>query len=170
MKPPPTLRLWFDTEFHDDGERVELISLGIVTSDGREYCAENADYDCSRAHPWLRKNVLPLLQSGTERSRAQMAIDLRALVGDAQTEFWTWFGEYDWIVLRQLFGDLMAWPKGWPLSHMNLDQWRLHLGAPALQQPEDANPHHALAVARWTRQAWQALSLLPARQVARTAG
>ena len=108
MKSPPALRLWFDTEFHDDGERVQLFSLGIVTSDGREYYAENADYDRRRAHPWLQLYVLPLLQPGAERTCVQIAADLRALIGDAQHEFWAWFGEYDWIVLRQLFGDLIA--------------------------------------------------------------
>lgn len=167
MKPPPALRLWFDTEFHDDGERVELISLGIVTSDGREYYAENAEYDRSRAHSWLQLNVLPLLRPGTERSRAQIAADLRALVGRAAPEFWAWFGEYDWIVLRQLFGDLTAWPAGWPLSHMNLEQWRLHLGAPALVQPPHAELHYALADARWTREAWQGLHDLQARKTIR---
>ena len=162
MKLPPALRLWFDTEFHDDGQRVELISLGIVTSDGREYYAENAGYDRNRAHPWLRANVLPLLRPGAERTGAQIANDLRALIGDAQPEFWAWFGEYDWIVLRQLFGDLTAWPAGWPLSHMNLEQWRLHLGAPPLVQPQQADLHHALADARWTREAWQGLHDLQA--------
>ncbi len=154
---PPVLRLWFDTEFHDDGERVELISLGIVSSDGREYYAESADYDRRRAHPWLHANVLPLLRPGTERTRVQIANDLRALVGDATPEFWSWFGEYDWIVLRQLFGDLTAWPAGWPLSHMNLEQWRLHLGAAPLVQLPSADLHNALADARWAREAWKGL-------------
>ena len=74
MKSPPALRLWFDTEFHDDGERVQLFSLGIVTSDGREYYAENADYDRRRAHPWLQLYVLPLLQPGAERTCVQMRL------------------------------------------------------------------------------------------------
>ena len=152
------LRLWFDTEFHDDGNRVQLISLGLVASDGREYYAENAEYDRALATPWLRAHVLPQLQPGTERTRAQMADDLRALVGSATPEFWAWFGEYDWIVLRQVFGDLMAWPAGWPLSHMNLEQWRLHLGAPPLVQPDGPQLHHALADARWLAQAWQRLA------------
>lgn len=154
----PPLRLWFDTEFHDDGNRVQLISLGLVTSDGREYYAENADYDRATATPWLQAHVLPQLQPGTERTRARMADDLRALVGSARPEFWAWFGEYDWVVLRQVFGDLMAWPAGWPLSHMNLEQWRLHLGAPPLVQPDGSQLHHALADARWLAQAWRQLA------------
>ena len=155
---PLPLRLWFDTEFHDDGTRVQLISLGLVTSDGREYYAENSENDRTTATPWLRQHVLPQLQQGSERPRKRIADDLRALVGSAKPEFWAWFGEYDWIVLRQVFGDLMAWPAGWPLSHMNLEQWRLHLAAPPLVQADGPQLHHALADARWLAQAWHKLA------------
>lgn len=161
---PAPLRLWFDTEFHDDGFRLELISLGVVCSDGREYYAENAAYDRSRAHPWLREHVLTQLRPGSERVPAQIAADLRALIGPARPEFWAYFGEYDWIVLRQLFGDLMAWPQGWPLSHMNLEQWRLHLGGPSLP-PQAGAAHNALHDARWLHQAWLHLCKLSERRL-----
>jgi 3' exoribonuclease, RNase T-like len=147
------LRIWFDTEFFDDGHHIQLISLGLVASDGREYYAENAAFKRAGATPWLQANVLPYLQAGTEKSTSQIAADLRHFVGTATPEFWAYFGEYDWIVLRQLFGDLMAWPAGWPLSHMNLEQWRLHLGEPALPK-QTHNVHHALADAKWLQQAW----------------
>jgi hypothetical protein len=147
------LRIWFDTEFHDDGKQIELISLGMVASDGREFYTENIAYDRRRATPWLQANVLRYLQPGTERTTTQIAAELRAFVGTANPEFWAYFGEYDWIALRQVFGDLMAWPEGWPLSHMNLEQWRLHLGAPELPK-QTHNLHHALADAKWLRTAW----------------
>lgn len=147
------LLIWFDTEFHDDGIRVELISIGVVCSDGREYYAENSAYDRSRANDWLRGKVLPHLVPGSERPPAQIATDLRALIGCALPEFWAYFGEYDWVVLRQLFGDLMAWPDGWPLSHMNLEQWRLHLAVPSLP-PQATVAHNALDDARWLKLAW----------------
>jgi len=156
---PPSLRLWFDTEFHDDGQRIELISIGVVFSDGRSYYAENAHYNRSRAHSWLQAHVLPFLQAGTERTPKAIAADLRALIGTHTPEFWAYFGEYDWIALRQLYGDLMQWPSGWPLSHMNLEQWRLHLGGPALPVQTEGL-HHALADARWTQQAWHFLDRL----------
>ena len=143
----------------------------LATLDGCEVIGDSmnlsADYDRSRAHLWLQQHVLPKLRPGAERTRSRIASDLRAVVGDARPEFWAWFGEYDWIVLRQLFGDLTAWPKGWPLSHMNLEQWRLHLGAPPLVQPVHADLHHALADARWTREAWQGLHDLQAQQTSR---
>lgn len=53
----------YDCEFLEDGRTIELISIGIVCEDGREYYAVNADMpiDRIRRNHWLRKNVLPSL-------------------------------------------------------------------------------------------------------------
>ncbi len=53
----------YDTEFLDDGKTIELISIGIVCEDGREYYAVNSDMpeDRIRKHSWLMDNVWPSL-------------------------------------------------------------------------------------------------------------
>jgi hypothetical protein len=63
----------YDTEFLEDGERIYLISIGLVAEDGREYYAVNsaidnyspdgdkALYEAIRDHDWLMKNVIPHL-------------------------------------------------------------------------------------------------------------
>ncbi|KAB7761207.1 3'-5' exoribonuclease domain-containing protein [Mycolicibacterium mucogenicum] len=55
----------YDTEFLDDGRTIELISIGIVADDGREYYAANSDMQMERikepANAWLVRNVLPHL-------------------------------------------------------------------------------------------------------------
>ena len=53
----------YDTEFLEDGTTIELISIGIVASDGREYYAVNSDMDTERIYgdPWLKENVWPHL-------------------------------------------------------------------------------------------------------------
>lgn len=50
----------YDTEFLEDGSTIELISIGIVCEDGREYYAVNADMDHDRikADDWLCQNVI----------------------------------------------------------------------------------------------------------------
>jgi hypothetical protein len=50
----------YDTEFLEDGATIELISIGIVCEDGREYYAVNSDMDDKRIskHDWLMKNVV----------------------------------------------------------------------------------------------------------------
>lgn len=53
-------RYFYDTEFHEDGKTIDLISIGIAADDGREYYAIHAEADWTRAsaHPWLPDNVL----------------------------------------------------------------------------------------------------------------
>lgn len=57
------MRLFYDCEFLEDGSTIDLISIGIVTDDGREYYAVNAEADWSRIkkHDWLMRNVVPSL-------------------------------------------------------------------------------------------------------------
>ncbi|MBB4935672.1 hypothetical protein F4561_006581 [Lipingzhangella halophila] len=53
----------YDTEFLEDGHTIDLISIGIVAENGREYYAVNADadWDRIRKHEWLMRNVVPHL-------------------------------------------------------------------------------------------------------------
>lgn len=63
-------RVFYDTEFLEDGERIHLISIGMVREDGTEYYAVNSDADWKAIarHRWLCENVvphLPLTRTGT---------------------------------------------------------------------------------------------------------
>lgn len=53
----------YDLEFLEDGRTIELISIGIVADDGREYYAVNRDAPWKRIakHEWLMANVVPSL-------------------------------------------------------------------------------------------------------------
>lgn len=64
------MRYFYDTEFLEDGSTIDLISIGIVSEDGREYCAVNSDMPLDRIvkHDWLVHNVLPHLPL-TNRSK-----------------------------------------------------------------------------------------------------
>lgn len=55
--------VFYDLEFLDDGRHIELISIGMVCDDGREYYAVNSDADWDRVkkHDWLMQNVWPHL-------------------------------------------------------------------------------------------------------------
>lgn len=55
------MRFWFDTEFIEDGRTIDLVSIGMVSEDGRKFYAEPAECDLSRASPWVVTNVLPQL-------------------------------------------------------------------------------------------------------------
>lgn len=51
---------FYDTEFKEDGRTIDLISLGIVSGDGRTFYAVNNEFDTRRvaADNWLMKNVM----------------------------------------------------------------------------------------------------------------
>ena len=51
------MRVFFDTEFIEDGRTIDLISIGMARQDGRTYYAEVGETDLSRASPWVRENV-----------------------------------------------------------------------------------------------------------------
>ena len=62
----------YDLEFLEDGRTIELISIGVVTEDGREYYAVNRLLAVNslagwrfrrrvRKHRWLMENVVPHL-------------------------------------------------------------------------------------------------------------
>lgn len=64
----------YDTEFLEDGKTIDLISIGIVCEDGREYYAINsdADWDRIRKDDWLMDNVvrhLPTHSTGEVKKR-----------------------------------------------------------------------------------------------------
>lgn len=61
------MRFFYDTEFLEDGKTIELISIGIVADDDREFYAvaeEAGDgplYERIRRDEWLMTNVVPHL-------------------------------------------------------------------------------------------------------------
>ena len=46
------MRYYLDTEFIEDGKTIDLISIGLVSEDGREYYAINYNCDFSKASEW----------------------------------------------------------------------------------------------------------------------
>jgi hypothetical protein len=52
------MKFFLDTEFIEDGVTIDLISIGIVSEDGREYYAVNKECDFRRASQWVLENVL----------------------------------------------------------------------------------------------------------------
>lgn len=52
------MNLYFDTEFTGLHKDTTLISIGIVSEDGRTFYAELNDYDKSQIDEWLQENVI----------------------------------------------------------------------------------------------------------------
>jgi hypothetical protein len=165
------MRYFYDTEFLEDGKTVELISIGIVAEDGREYYAVNRDAPWKRIKKsdWLMANVVPSLprphgdwilhmpkkwlidfHNPVVKSRDAIAESVeRFLLGDDlethnDLELWAYYGAYDHVVLCQLFGPMIALPPGVPM--FTNDVMQLAAGRELPKQPDGV--HNALADAR----------------------
>lgn len=155
---------WFDTEFIERPCTIDLISIGIVAEDGREYYAVSSEFDVAQANPWVQENVLPQLPPPAERrSRAAIAAEVEAFIaaGTGRPEFWGYYADYDWVVLCWLFGPMIDLPNGWPMYCRDLKQWADRLDNARLP-PKPVGEHHALTDARWNRRAWGFLQRLEA--------
>lgn len=149
------MKVFFDTEFIEDGRTIDLISIGLVREDGDELYLISNEFDESRACPWVRENVLSHLPKTIDvprHSRAEIARQVRLFVCDIKPEFWAYYADYDWVVLCQLFGRMIDLPSGWPKYCRDLKQLADDLGIKLPKQIEDE--HHALADARWVRDSY----------------
>jgi hypothetical protein len=147
------MRYFFDIEFIEDGKTIDLISIGVVSEDGREYYAESADADLSRANPWVHEHVFPHLRKGPSLlSRELIARQITQFVGE-KPEFWAYYADYDWVVLCQLYGRMVDLPPTWPKFCFDVKQLAVSLGNPKLEHVNGVE-HHALADARWVHRTY----------------
>lgn len=146
------MRYWYDTEFKEDGRTIDLISIGIVAEDGREYYAvnDNADWPRIRQDEWLMANVVPTL-GGPDNFRFKdlIANEVREfLTVDGKPDLWAWYGAYDHVTLCQLWGKMIDLPKGIPMFTRDLRS-EVTRWTPLPKQPDGL--HNALADARWLK-------------------
>lgn len=158
------MRYFYDTEFHEDGETIDLISIGIVADDGREYYAANRDADWSRInrHQWLTENVLSQLPEPHHqawKSKTEIRDEVKTfLLASSPPDLWAWFSAYDHVVLAQLFGTMLDFPPGIPMFTNDLRSVVHLLGVQQLPA-QSAGQHDALADARHVKRMYESLSL-----------
>jgi 3' exoribonuclease, RNase T-like len=179
-------RYFLDTEFIEDGKTIDLISIGIVCEDGREYYAINYDCDRSKANNWVQKNVLKFLppeplslfygnKKAFEESEAYkqgwrnkplIVLEILEFVRwskkkphfaeGEKPEFWGYYASYDWVAFCQLWGKMINLPKGFPMYINDIKQLCKYLGDPELPK-QGEEEHHALSDAKWNKKAWEFL-------------
>ncbi len=163
------MRYFYDCEFIEDGTTIDLVSIGVVAEDGREFYAVSTEFDPTRAGRWVRTHVLDKLPSPASpayRSRERIREDLSEFLLDGrdprrarpgEIELWAWVGAYDHVVLCQLWGDMTALPRYMPRFTRELKQLWEDRGSPALPSaPDDA--HDALADARHNLAKYRAIT------------
>jgi len=237
------MKYFLDTEFLEGNQKtffgktkptIDLISIGIVGEDNREYYAISKDFNLKEAWNrydlkyqitdsgrdkkykkvyWIRENILkPLFYelSGKDinfhsidhlftfknfkrliekygKSNKLIASEVRDFVletgmdygiGPHQytpIEFYTYYGDYDWVVFCWLFGKMIDLPTGFPMYSKDLKQTydelqekqykgTLH-GAPEYRHiikehrnyPQQQNEHNALSDAKWNKKLYEFL-------------
>jgi 3' exoribonuclease, RNase T-like len=158
-------RYFYDCEFIEDGRLVDLVSIGVVDEQGREFYAVSTEFDPSRAVPWVRRNVLDRLPSPSSpvwRSRERIRDELYEFLvaplrsGEADAlELWAWYAAYDHVALAQLWGPMPTLPREIPRFTKDLRQRWDDLGRPPL--PPMAGRHDALVDARHNLARWRAM-------------
>jgi len=156
------MKYFYDTEFIEDGKIIDLISIGIVAEDGREYYAISTEFDAEKASPWVVDNVFNTLPdrriTGSQlwKSRASIKHELLDFIGNDKPKFWAYYADYDHVALCQLFGTMMDLPVGWPMYTKDIKQLCDLLGNPKLPAQGQVE-HNALEDARWNKKAYEFL-------------
>ena len=173
------MKYFYDCEFLEDGRTIDLISIGMVAEDGREFYAVAEDrglWRRMRKHAWLMDNVVPHLPKAYGDARNHMprwwlfnyddpavkppaviGVEVEAFIragGDSRDdhELWAYYGAYDHVALCQLFGRMIDLPECVPMRTRDI------MDLPDIEAAKAATPqqaeHHALADARWNRDVW----------------
>jgi hypothetical protein len=161
--------IFIDTEFTRLEEAAKLISIGLVSEDGREFYAELADtYQVKECGDFTREVVLPLLEGGNAlMPMAMLTKRLKCWLEefDQPIQLATDSLLWDWKWVPVIFNDLASWP-------VNLDRHPFLLSMNYVEnydafwqtverafENKGLRQHHALDDAKANRLGWIAAQM-----------
>ena len=155
--------VFLDTEFTRLA-RPDLISMGLVTEDGREFYAERTDYIETQCSDFVRETVQPLLGHvpGAACSQPELTDRVREWFRHLPEPATVVFdSEKDWLLLAvAMLGRPHSKPPGDFAKRLYLDSsiitQRVFEQAHNLTYTQDWPMHHALADARALMAGYQA--------------
>ena len=150
------VKVFFDTEFYEDGKTIDLMSIGMVREDGNTLYLLNRDCDWRKplADKWHCANTIPHLPPfGDNRWVHKQAIarQVQAFCGH-QPEIWGYYSSSDWVVLYQLFGRMTNLPDGWPKFCRDFKQLIVDTGFAC---GSNDGAHDALQDALWLKKQFE---------------
>lgn len=126
---------------------IDMISVGILCDDGREYYAISTDFNPKDADEWVKKNVIAKLparrvdfyDSPRARQEALLWKSNKRIISDLLSffgcgyedgnwhapegvEVYGYYADYDWVLLSSLFGRMIDLPTGFPMYCRDLKQ------------------------------------------------
>jgi len=114
-------KIFFDTEFTGLVKDTSLISIGVVSEDGRTFYAESNGYDKAKLDDWIKDNVIAHLrfEGGYYEWKPVMDYEHYEMKGGIQdigfalgnwlaqfdkVEVWSDCLAYDWVLFCDFFG------------------------------------------------------------------
>lgn len=123
------MKIFFDTEFTGLHQKTTLISIGLISEDGKTFYAEFTDYDKSQIDSWLQVNVIDNLYinsypdmpkweyiSGKSDYIKEKLIEW--LLQFDSIEMWSDCLSYDWVLFNTLLSD---YSEGYPQLPKNVN-------------------------------------------------
>lgn len=119
------MKIFFDTEFTGLHQKTTLVSIGLVSEDGRTFYAESNVYDEKQVDDWVRENVIEHLRFSEYSSKPKLDLEHYAMKGsrhDIRDKLYEWLEQwesveiwsdcyaYDWVLFCDLFGDALTLP------------------------------------------------------------
>ncbi len=183
-----TVNVFYDTEFFEDGEIIDLISIGMVVVPDhghiRKLYIVNEDFDTQRMlkHPnadWLMKNVFNSIEHekiyaedrlvdivitdlyGMPKSGiANEIVYMLEQFAKQNIELWAYYAAYDHVALAQLWGRMLEMPSEIvPMYTNDIMTLSALKGHPALPYQVAGN-HNALKDAEHNYEVWKHLKSL----------
>jgi len=126
-----SVKLFLDTEFTGLHQHTSLISIGIISENGKTFYAEFTDYNRMYVDNWIRENVINnLIIPDEELGNLGMSIEVTSeysrikgpllvvkreledwLYQFDQVEIWSDCFTYDQMLFNQLWGHALSIPK-----------------------------------------------------------
>ena len=151
-----TALIFFDTEFTELGVDPRLISIGLVSEDGKQsFYAELSDtYNKTDCSDFAEEFVLPLLQGG------EVLMPMKVL-GERLNHWLASFGRpiqlvtdslaWDWPWIIEIFESVNTWPENLDRTPFILEQSIQLTNAIELARGRGLRKHHALDDAKANR-------------------
>jgi hypothetical protein len=123
------MKVFFDTEFTGLHKNTTLISIGLISEDGKTFYAELYDYDKSQVNEWIKEHVINntsyLKDSGNMENasvsyscyyapttKERLKEDLKEWLWQFRNiEMWSDCLAYDWVLFVDIFGDAFDLPR-----------------------------------------------------------
>lgn len=120
-------KLFLDTEFSGLHQDTKLISIGLVSEDGRKFYAEYNDYDESQIDDWIKEHVIDNLKYNNSvyeyNKYDNVNVTMKSNSSVIKKKLIEWLSQfkeveifsdclaYDWVLFCNIFGTAFDIPK-----------------------------------------------------------